>query len=191
MTKSELGFRNLTFWRKLDWQHLCTPVLLFHQSAKTLLFFNFISAVYTMMNAVPLHHPDAAEPNRSARAVVFNPEYGVPRKVSKKVVLPTMEGYCFEKVKNISYLEASGNYTLLHFTDKRQILVCRTLREVEQMLPERFFTRIHRSHSVNLKHIKRYIRGKGGHVVMQNGVNLVVSAGQKDSFMNALRQYFG
>ena len=145
-----------------------------------------------MLNAVPLHSiTDPVEPNRSARAVAFKPEYSVMRKSSKKVVLPTMEGFCFEKVKDIAYLEASGNYTLLHFTDKRQILVCRTLREVELMLPEDCFARIHRSHTIHLKHIKKYVRGKGGHVVMQNGVNHVVSAGQKEIFMNALRQYFG
>lgn len=149
-----------------------------------------------MLNAVTLHSiADPADTTRSARALTFKPGYVAAAKPlknpSKKIVLPTMEGYCFEKVKNIAYLEASGNYTLLHFTDKRQILVCRTLREVEQMLPESSFARIHRSHTINLKHIKKYVRGKGGHVVMQNGVNLVVSAGQKDAFMNALRQYFG
>ncbi|MCB0528364.1 MAG: LytTR family transcriptional regulator [Saprospiraceae bacterium] len=145
-----------------------------------------------MVNAIPLHSiPEPNESNRNVRAVAFKPEYSVSRKDSKKVVLPTMEGFCFEKVKHIAYLEASGNYTLLHFTDKRQILVCRTLREVESMLPEKTFTRIHRSHTIHLKHIKKYVRGKGGHVVLQNGVNLVVSAGQKETFMNALRQYFG
>lgn len=145
-----------------------------------------------MLNAIPLHSiTDADEPNRSARATNIVSEYMLAQKASKKVVLPTMEGLCFEKVRDIAYLEASGNYTLLHFTDKRQILVCRTLREVEQMLPEKAFTRIHRSHTIHLKHIKKYVRGKGGHVVLQNGVTLVVSAGQKDLFLNALRQYFG
>lgn len=145
-----------------------------------------------MSNAVSLHSiTDSHEPNRSARAVSIAPEYNTERKASKKIVLPTMEGLCFEKVRDIAYLEASGNYTLLHFTDKRQILVCRTLREVEQMLPDKAFARIHRSHTIHLKHIKKYVRGKGGHVVLQNGVTLVVSAGQKDLFLNALRQYFG
>jgi two-component system LytT family response regulator len=102
-----------------------------------------------------------------------------------------MEGLCFEKVKQIAYLEASGNYTVLHFTDGRQVLVCRTLREVELLLPEAAFARIHRSHTVHLKHLKKYVRGKGGHVVLQNGVSLTVSAGQKEFFLEALRGYFG
>jgi two-component system LytT family response regulator len=139
-----------------------------------------------MLNAAQIHSiSDFNEPNRAASMVAEH------NKASKKIMLPTMEGLCFEKVRDIAYLEASGNYTLLHFTDKRQILVCRTLREVEQMLPEKAFARIHRSHTIHLRHIKKYVRGKGGHVVLQNGVTLVVSAGQKDIFLNALRQYFG
>lgn len=153
-----------------------------------------------MLNALPLHHiADQAEPVRSARTIPMSVEPMLP--ISEpthapvapngKIVLPTMEGLCFEKVKHLNYLEASGNYTALHFTDGRQILVCKTLREVEMMLPEDSFARIHRSHTVHLKHLKKYVRGKGGHVVLQNGVTLVVSAGQKDLFISAVRQFFG
>jgi len=153
-----------------------------------------------MLNARPLHHsPDQAEPVRSARTIPMPVEPMIPTSEpvaspvapNGKIVLPTMEGLCFEKVKQLNYLEASGNYTALHFTDGRQILVCKTLREVEMMLPEDSFARIHRSHTVHLKHLKKYVRGKGGHVVLQNGVTLVVSAGQKDLFISAVRQFFG
>ncbi|MBL7806135.1 MAG: LytTR family transcriptional regulator [Saprospiraceae bacterium] len=108
-----------------------------------------------------------------------------------KIVLPTMEGLCFEKVKHIAYLEANGNYTVLHFTDGRQVLVCKTLGDVENLLPGAAFVRIHRSHTVHLRHLKKYVRGKGGHVLLQNGVTLTVSAGQKDDFMHAIKHYYG
>jgi len=152
-----------------------------------------------MLTAAP--YPSASEfsePVRTARAVPLIPELvRLPEQErvqnpgkSGKVVLPTMDGLCFEKVKRIAYLEASGNYTVLHFLDGRQILVCRTLREVELMLPAAAFVRIHRSHTIHLRHIKKYVRGKGGHVVLQNSATLPVSAGQKDTFLDALKQYF-
>ena len=160
--------------------------------------FTYAFTATVMMTAIPLHSmPDQAEPARSARTIQMLPDSVGSEPVSSsaapngKIVLPTMEGLCFEKVKEINYLEASGNYTALHFIDGRQILVCKTLREVEQMLPEKPFARIHRSHTVHLKHLKKYVRGKGGHVVLQNGATLVVSAGQKDMFMGAVKQYFG
>jgi two-component system LytT family response regulator len=152
-----------------------------------------------MMNVMP--YPTAAEPSEarpSARAIPMKPNYHQksPRAASSargkaaKIVLPTMEGMCFEKVKHVAYLEASGNYSILHFLDGRQILVCKTLREVELLLPESAFVRIHRSHTIHLRHIKKYVRGKGGHVVLQNSVTLTVSAGQKDNFLSALKDYF-
>ena len=108
----------------------------------------------------------------------------------KKIALPTMEGLCFEKVKHILYLEAQGNYTLLHFEDGRQVLVCRTLCDIEAMLPFETFCRLHRSHTANLKHIKKYVRGKGGYVILNNGASLNISAGQRDTFLKMVEKYF-
>lgn len=114
----------------------------------------------------------------------------VLHKASGKIVLPTMEGLCFEKIKRIAYLEASGNYTMLHFTDGRQTLVCRSLCDMETQLPASDFVRIHRSHTIHLRHLKKYLRGKGGHVLLHNGATLAVSAGQKEFFLDALKNYF-
>ncbi len=155
-----------------------------------------------MLNAVSIHrHVGTDAPETSigpARSIALNQEKNIVAKPhfpnqhkQGKIALPTMEGLIFEKIKHIAYLEASGNYTVLHFIDKRQTLVCKTLREVESMLPEDGFTRIHRSHSIHLKHLKKYVKGKGGHVMLQNGVLLSVSTGQKDFFMEHLRQYYG
>ncbi|MDO8365461.1 MAG: LytTR family DNA-binding domain-containing protein [Saprospiraceae bacterium] len=151
-----------------------------------------------MLNVLAIRRPpESLEPNASlARALTMKPVQNFepeakPITEAEKIALPTMEGLCFEKVKHITYLEASGNYTALHFKDKRQVLVCKTLREVELMLPHRAFARIHRSHTIHLKHLKKYVRGKGGHVLLQNGVTLTVSTGQKEAFLEHLKDYFG
>jgi len=145
-----------------------------------------------MMNAITFRTNSDVEPQASVSAVAIKTEAAQRHdSTNGKVVLPTMEGLCFEKVKHIAYLEANGNYTALHFKDKRQVLVCKTLREVELMLPGDAFSRIHRSHTIHLRHIKKYVRGKGGYVMLQNGVTLSVSAGQKENFLESLRQFFG
>jgi two-component system LytT family response regulator len=151
-----------------------------------------------MLNAVAIRHlPESPEPAPAlARALSLKPviQSEIPERpehISGKIALPTMEGLCFEKIKHLVYLEASGNYTILHFKDKRQVLVCKTLREVELMLPGSAFARIHRSHTIHLKHLKKYVRGKGGHVLLQNGVTLTVSSGQKEIFLETVRMYFG
>ena len=182
---------------KLDWSAEWSRLLLFQKKTPRLM--GCIEILPAMMNAIPLTllSADPFESKGSARSIsiaperAFEPQLAPATGQSGKIVLPTMEGFCFEKIKHIAYLEANGNYTTLHFTDKRQILVCKTLREVELLLPERAFARIHRSHTIHLKHLKKYVRGKGGHVVLQNGSTLVVSAGQKELFLESLRIYFG
>jgi DNA-binding LytR/AlgR family response regulator len=179
-------------WQKDGLSSKISTLLLYQHCTNSILPVPDLIKNMTMPNtfSVPPHHTDTAEPQGSTPSVdmLRKPR---PERAGNKIVLPTMEGMCFEKVKQIAYLEASGNYTVLHFTDGRLILVCRTLREVELLLPDTAFARIHRSHTVHLKHLKKYVRGKGGHVVLQNGVSLTVSAGQKDFFLEALRQYFG
>lgn len=142
------------------------------------------------MNAVSFRYPHKPDKLQNGSLALRYKGISTAKSGKNKIVLPTMEGLCFEKIRQITFLEANGNYTTLHFQDKRQVLVCKTLREVECMLPEDSFVRIHRSHTIHLRHIKKYVRGKGGHVVLNNGVNLSVSAGQKEFFIQALRRFF-
>ena len=110
----------------------------------------------------------------------------------RKVALPTMEGIHFERIKNIISLEAKGNYTFIYFTNRQKLLVCKTLREMEQLLDVAYqFVRIHRSFTINLNLLQTYIKGKGGYVVMEDGSTISVSSGKKPEFMEALKAYFG
>lgn len=110
----------------------------------------------------------------------------------RKIALPTMEGIYFEKVESIISLEAKGNYTNLRFITGKKLLVCKTLRDMENLLNGgNQFIRVHRSYTINLNLLRKYIKGKGGYVVMEDGSNINVSTGKKQDFMNALQIYFG
>jgi two-component system LytT family response regulator len=109
----------------------------------------------------------------------------------KKVALPTLEGFLFKEVDAITLLEAQGNYTDIKFSDGSKVLICKTLRNVEEMLeayPQ--FVRIHRSYIINLDRLDRYVRGKGGYVMLIDGQSVSVSNSRKSYFMEALHQYF-
>ena len=110
-----------------------------------------------------------------------------------KLALPTMDGIIFEKIIDIVSLEAKGNYTNIHFIDGRKMLVCKTLNNVEAKILRHTgqFVRIHRSFTINLDRIQKYFKGKGGYVKMENGSSINVSAGKKQHFISALKQYFG
>lgn len=110
----------------------------------------------------------------------------------RKIALPTMEGIHFEKIETIVSLEAKGNYTNLHFINGKKLLVCKTLLEMEQILNAgNQFVRIHRSSIINLNLLQKYIKGKGGYVVMEDKSSISVSIGKKQGFLDALEIYFG
>lgn len=101
-----------------------------------------------------------------------------------KLGLPTQSGIKFVTIENILYCKAEGNYSLIHFKEnKEQEIVTRTLKELEELLTEFNFCRLHRSYLINLNHIKEYRRinhstdidGDGGCVIMTNEAKIPVS----------------
>ncbi|GJM31428.1 MAG: hypothetical protein DHS20C18_04290 [Saprospiraceae bacterium] len=110
---------------------------------------------------------------------------------ARKIALPTLEGIVFERTQQIICLEAQGNYTNILFSTGRQLLVSKTLGELENMLNDGCrFVRVHRSSTINLDYLHKYIKGKGGYVIMENGNSVAVSNGKKQEFMEAIRIYF-
>jgi two-component system LytT family response regulator len=103
-----------------------------------------------------------------------------------KIAIPTIDGLLFFNLNDITYLEAHINYTEIHFTDNHKLTASRTLREFEEMLPSDKFFRPHHSYIINLQYIKRYIRGDGGQIELQNGVVVGVSRRKKDEFLRAI-----
>lgn len=108
-----------------------------------------------------------------------------------KVSLPVTDGLRFERLDNIRYLEAAGNYTFLYFTNGERLLVCRTLQEMQDRLASPFrFLRIHRSYLINVDFLERYVRGKGGYVILEGNTHLTVSASKRQNFLARLERYF-
>jgi two-component system, LytTR family, response regulator len=103
-----------------------------------------------------------------------------------KLALPTSDGLVFVRVSDILYCVASSNYTEINMVDSKKHLVSRTLKEYEDILVEQNFFRIHNSYLINLNRIKKYVRGEGGYVVMNNDVSLDVSKRKKDGFLSRI-----
>lgn len=104
-----------------------------------------------------------------------------------KIALPTLTGFLFIKVKDIIRCESDNTYTTFFTTDKKKIIVSKTLKECEQMLVDHRFYRVHNSHLVNLEYIIEYIKGEGGFVKMADGSQVDVSRRRKEEFMHVLK----
>ncbi len=105
---------------------------------------------------------------------------------NRKLVLPLMEGFAVVKMSDILFCEAQDNFTCFYFTDGKKSLICRNLKFYESALSDFGFCRVHRSHIVNLEYIKRYIKGKGGSVVLENGKEILVSNNKKEELIRRL-----
>jgi two-component system LytT family response regulator len=89
-------------------------------------------------------------------------------------------------VAQIIYCKASGNYTEIFMTGGTKYLVCRQLKEYDDLLFEHDFFRIHHSYLINLNHVKNYVKGDGGYVVMTDDATIDVSRRKKDSFLDRI-----
>lgn len=103
-----------------------------------------------------------------------------------KIAIPTLDGLLFFDISDIIHLEAQSNYTAIYFHHHPRLLASRTLKEFEEMLPDTMFFRPHHSHLINLNYIKRYIKGDGGQIEMQNGNFVDVARRKKDEFLKAI-----
>lgn len=109
-----------------------------------------------------------------------------PENKLKKVGIPDGDGLIFINLSDIVRCESDGNYTFFILTSGKKIIASRTLGEYEQMFTEDNFFRIHRSHLINLQHVKKYIKGEGGYVIMSDDSQVEVSRRNKNEFLEKL-----
>lgn len=101
----------------------------------------------------------------------------------KNIALPTSDGLEFVPVDAIIYCQADSSYAHIHFTDRRKLVVTRTLKDLEEMLPSDRFLRVHNSYLVNLNEIRKFVKTDGGYLVMSNGDKTKVSRFRKEALL--------
>lgn len=101
----------------------------------------------------------------------------------QRLPISTMYGMDFIAPEEILFIAAEGNYSKLKLKSGKHILVTKKIKDMEQLLPEPQFIRIHHSYLVNTSCIQKYYKGRGGHVILDDESSLPVSPAQKDNFM--------
>jgi two-component system LytT family response regulator len=109
-----------------------------------------------------------------------------PLQGMNKIGLPTMEGLQMIPVHSIISCESDDNYTILFLNDRKKMVVSCTLKDIEELLHDYSFIRVHRSYLVNLNEIEKYVKGEGGYLVMSDGSNIDVSRSRKEDLLKKL-----
>ncbi|MHA4806816.1 LytR/AlgR family response regulator transcription factor [Flavitalea flava] len=107
-----------------------------------------------------------------------------------RLCLPTQKGFTIVKLDEIVYCQANRSYSEFHFTNKRMMVICKPLFDYDRILSGTQFLRVHKSFLINLAHVKEYIRGEGGTVIMSNNMEIEVSRRRKELFLDQLKRLF-
>lgn len=107
-----------------------------------------------------------------------------------KLCIPSLKGFQVVELNDILYAEAAGNYTNFYFTNDPLICTSKPIHEYEELLADAGFVRIHKSYLVNLLHVKEYLKGEGGSVILSNGKEVEVARRKKDIFLSKMKEYY-
>lgn len=108
-------------------------------------------------------------------------------KKQEKIILSDADSIYLVEVSEILRCQAESNYTRFFLTEKREILVSKTLKEYEQLFEGQPFFRVHQSHLVNLTHFSRLDKKEGGTIVMKDGSFVPVAVRRKDELLSLLK----
>ncbi|MGK2864810.1 MAG: LytR/AlgR family response regulator transcription factor [Chitinophagaceae bacterium] len=105
----------------------------------------------------------------------------------QRIALPTMEGLLMVAVNSIISCASDGNYTIFLLKNKQKLIVSRTLKDIEEMLEDYSFLRVHHSYIVNLNEINKYIKGEGGYLIMSDDSSVDISRSRKEMLLRKLQ----
>ena len=125
-----------------------------------------------------------AEQHLKLEAFMHNMRHGMQ---SPRIALSSGRGMDFVNVTDILYCHAESNYTHMHMSDGKKYTQAKTLKDVEQILEQLDFFRIHQSYLINLRQVLRYVRDDGGYVIMPDGIKIPIAKRRKEEFLAWLK----
>jgi two-component system, LytTR family, response regulator len=108
-----------------------------------------------------------------------------PQDRFEKLGVSGKDGVAFIHYNHIVRLESSANYTVV-FTLNEKYIISKPLKDVERPLLEHSFYRVHRTHTINLKYINKYTKGRINHIIMEDNSIIPVSPEKKEEIKRLL-----
>ncbi|MFZ4570082.1 MAG: LytR/AlgR family response regulator transcription factor [Bacteroidales bacterium] len=109
--------------------------------------------------------------------------------VQEKIIIPSSNGLNIVKIGDVVRLEADDVYTTFYLSNGQKFVASKSMNNYEKVLEDLPFSRIHSKHLINLVYVKRYIKGKGGSVIMEDNSEVEVSVRKKADFLEKLKAF--
>jgi two-component system LytT family response regulator len=100
------------------------------------------------------------------------------------LTISTLEGHDVILFSEILYCISDSNYTTIYCRAERKIIASKTLKVIEQALPQEEFFRIHRSQLISIEEVKKVTKTK---VLMSNGINLPITPAKRIVLLNNMK----
>lgn len=105
-----------------------------------------------------------------------------------KLALPIKDGIVYLSISEIVRVESDGAYSIFYTDCGKKHLSSKNLGEYEEILPSFGFFRVHRSHIINVKKVKKFIRSDGNFIEMEDGSRVEIARRKKDEFLEMMNQ---
>jgi len=105
---------------------------------------------------------------------------------NSKIALPLAGKTIFVNTDDIYYCKADGNYCEIFFTNKTTEMLSKKIKEVEGIINDDTFFRVHNSYLVNINYIKEFVKSDGQYLVLENGNSIPVSRSKKETLLQLL-----
>lgn len=106
----------------------------------------------------------------------------------EKMSISALDGIYFINIKDIIRCEAEDNYTHIHLKNGEKITASKTIKTYEDLLAGVNFYRVHKSHLINLNYMRKFVKGDGGYLVMDDSKKIEVSRRRRPAFMERMRR---
>lgn len=144
----------------------------------------------------PIHHLDLARSlklfesryhknSRQQKLTLLLENLNLDDQNSYKIAFPTVDGFELIHSNQILYCKADSNYSLIKKVDESIVIVTKSLKYVEELMPEKKFKRIHKTYVSNLNYIVRYNKTLK-EVELTNGEKLPVSFRKEEEFVKTI-----
>lgn len=135
------------------------------------------------VSRIRVHHAEKIE----ERLDLFNKSLSNPNSF-EKMSIAAIDGIYFVNIKDIVRFEAEDNYTHIYLINGDRITASKTIKAYEDMLQMLNFYRVHKRHVINLNYMRKFIKGDGGYLVMEDGKKIEVSRRRRPAFMEQMRR---
>lgn len=116
---------------------------------------------------------------------VYDLELNLKYQEDPTISISTAESIEFIKIRKILRCEAHGAYSEIYFNKDNKLLISKVIKELENILTDFSFFRIHQSHLVNLLKVEKYIR-KENMIIMSDGTRLPLARSRKEDFFEVM-----